>query len=139
MSAGPDVATAAPHLPGWRHAFSGKVRDVYTAEADADATREEVLDHAAAAIATAQATRQSVCFADEEGEGGSEMDDIALMRDLRRAIERGELRLHYQPKLRSRTNATSNGLSRPGRTTVRLILVPGTPRIDSTASSSVPP
>jgi EAL domain-containing protein (putative c-di-GMP-specific phosphodiesterase class I)/GGDEF domain-containing protein len=75
------------------------------AEANADATREEVLDHAAAAIATAQATRQSVCFADEEGEGGSELDDIALMRDLRRAIEQGELRLHYQPKLRSRTNA----------------------------------
>ncbi len=75
------------------------------AEADANATREEVLDHAAAAIATAQATRQAVCFADEEGEGGSELDDIALMRDLRRAIEQGELRLHYQPKLRSRTNA----------------------------------
>ncbi len=75
------------------------------AEADADATREEVLDHAAAAIATAQATRQSVCFADEKGEGESELDDIALIRDLRRAIEQGELRLHYQPKLRSRTNA----------------------------------
>ncbi|WP_375403997.1 EAL domain-containing protein [uncultured Sphingomonas sp.] len=64
-----------------------------------------MLDHAAAAIATAQATRQSVCFADEKGEGESELDDIALIRDLRRAIEQGELRLHYQPKLRSRTNA----------------------------------
>ena len=75
------------------------------AQASADATREEVLDHAAAAIATAQATRQPVCFADEESEDESGLDDIALMRDLRRAIEQNELRLHYQPKLRSRTNA----------------------------------
>ena len=75
------------------------------AQASAETTREEVLDHAAAAVATAQATRQPVCFAEEVGEDESGLDDIALMRDLRRAIERNELRLHYQPKLRSRTNA----------------------------------
>jgi EAL domain-containing protein (putative c-di-GMP-specific phosphodiesterase class I)/GGDEF domain-containing protein len=74
------------------------------AEAGTDATPEEVFDHAAAALAEAQATRRPVCFAaDCEGEGG--LDDIELMRDLRRALEKGELRLHYQPKLRSRTNA----------------------------------
>jgi hypothetical protein len=40
--------------------------------------------------------------------------------------------------MRSRISATSNGLSRPGRTTVSVILLPGVPRIASTASSSVP-
>ncbi len=74
------------------------------AQVSADATREETLDHAAAAIATAQSTRQPVCFADEESDGESGLDDLALMRDLRRAITTNELRLHYQPKLRSRTN-----------------------------------
>ena len=39
----------------------------------------------------------------------------------------------------ARVMATSNGRSRPGRTTVRLTLVPGWPRIRSTASSRVPP
>ena len=34
--------------------------------------------------------------------------------------------------IRSRTSATSNGLSRPGRTMVSLIPVPGVPRIFST-------
>jgi hypothetical protein len=39
----------------------------------------------------------------------------------------------------ARVIATSNGLSRPGRTMVSLIDEPGVPRIWSTASSSVPP
>jgi EAL domain-containing protein (putative c-di-GMP-specific phosphodiesterase class I) len=64
---------------------------------------EEALDHAAAALASAQAMRLPVCFADEaDAEEGC--DEVALIRDLRRAIEEGELRLFYQPKLRSRTN-----------------------------------
>ena len=39
----------------------------------------------------------------------------------------------------ARCTATSNGRSRPGRTMVSLTEVPGSPRILSTASSSVPP
>jgi len=39
----------------------------------------------------------------------------------------------------SRVRVRSIGLSRPGRTMVSLICVPGAPRILSTASSSVPP
>lgn len=34
---------------------------------------------------------------------GDEHDDLALISDLRRAIARGELRLHYQPKAQLRT------------------------------------
>ena len=41
--------------------------------------------------------------------------------------------------IRSRVMETSNGLSRPGRTMVSLTVVPGLPRIFSTASSSVKP
>jgi EAL domain-containing protein (putative c-di-GMP-specific phosphodiesterase class I)/GGDEF domain-containing protein len=73
------------------------------AEAVEGITREEVLDHAAAALATAQTSRAVLCFADEaDAEEGC--DEVALIRGLRRAIESGELRLLYQPKLRSRTN-----------------------------------
>ena len=39
----------------------------------------------------------------------------------------------------SRVSVRSIGLSRPGRTSVSFRLVPGAPRILSTASSSVPP
>lgn len=74
------------------------------AEAVAGVSREEVLDHAAAALATAGDKRQTVRFAEEGADDDQSSDEISLMRDLRRAIEEGELRLHYQPKLRSRTN-----------------------------------
>lgn len=78
---------------------------VGAAEVGAGATREEVLDHAAAALAAAQVKRQPVRFADEDAGDDEGVDDVALMRDLRRAVEGGELQLHYQPKLRSRTGA----------------------------------
>jgi hypothetical protein len=41
--------------------------------------------------------------------------------------------------IRSRITVRSNGLSRPGRTMVSLIDVPGLPRIFSTASSRLKP
>lgn len=74
------------------------------AQAVVGVSREEVLDHAAAALATAQDKRETIRFAQEDAEDDHGIDDIVLMRDLRRAIEGRELRLHYQPKLRSRTN-----------------------------------
>lgn len=67
--------------------------------------REEVLDHAAAALATALERHEPLRFADDPGGEREGSNDLALMRDLRRAIERDELRLHYQPKLRSRSGA----------------------------------
>ena len=78
------------------------------AAAEPGVGREEVLDHAAAALAGAHATRRPVRFADEEAETEA-LDELALMRDLRRAIDGGELQLHYQPKLRSRTNKIDSG------------------------------
>ena len=61
--------------------------------------REEALDHAAAALDR----HRPVSFSDEVGAGGP--DEVALIRDLRRAIEEGGLDLHYQPKFRSRTGS----------------------------------
>lgn len=69
------------------------------AEVRPGADRDEALDHAAAAIDRHHPLR----FADEVAEGGP--DEVALIRDLRRAIEVGGLELHYQPKFRSRTGA----------------------------------
>lgn len=71
---------------------------VGAAAVDHAESREAVLDHAAAALDR----REPLRFADEEEHG---LDEVALVRDLRRAIEADELRLHYQPKLRSRTGA----------------------------------
>ncbi|MDB5710781.1 MAG: hypothetical protein JWL96_2851 [Sphingomonas bacterium] len=65
--------------------------------------REEILDHAAAAVARAQAERKRVCYAADAPEIDQAYEDLALMRDLPRAIAAGELELYYQPKLRART------------------------------------
>jgi diguanylate cyclase len=67
--------------------------------------REEVLDHAAAALAAAKATHRMVCFADDVAPAEPELDEVGLLRDLRRARDNGELQLVYQPKLRARTDA----------------------------------
>ena len=58
----------------------------------------------AAALAKAQASRQPVVFADHSVEVDQSFDDLSLMRDLPGAMRSGEIELHYQPKLRSRTN-----------------------------------
>ena len=66
--------------------------------------REEILDHAAAAVARAQAERMHVCYAADTPEIDQAFDDLALIRDLPHAMAAGELQLFYQPKLRSRTD-----------------------------------
>lgn len=73
------------------------------ARAVGDVSREAVLDHAAAALAAALDRHQPLRFAHEQVGDESGRGEIALMRDFRRAIEAGQLELHYQPKLRSRT------------------------------------
>jgi len=73
------------------------------ADASAQCAREEVLDRAAAAVARAQAERKRVCYALDSPELDESFDDLALMRDLPRAMAADELQLFYQPKLRSRT------------------------------------
>lgn len=62
-----------------------------------------LLDAAAAALRHAQERHQklTVLAADLQQPGG--LDDLSLIRDLRLALETGGLALHYQPKLRSRT------------------------------------
>ena len=74
------------------------------ADASHHLVREELVDQAAAALAKAQASRQPVIFADHSVEVDQSFDDLSLMRDLPRAMQSGEIELHYQPKLRSRTN-----------------------------------
>lgn len=75
------------------------------ADAGSSALLEEIIDHAAAALAEAQGQHQRVRYADVSLTVDQSFDDLALMRDLPHAIRDGELRLHYQPKLRSKTNA----------------------------------
>lgn len=74
------------------------------ADAGTSTVLEELIDHAAAALAEAQSQHQRVRYADISLTVDQSFDDLALMRDLPRAIRTGELRLHYQPKLRSKTN-----------------------------------
>lgn len=62
---------------------------------------EEALDQAAAALADAITRRSTVVFA---GDLDDLPDDVALMRDLSSALAEDQLELHYQPKLRLRTN-----------------------------------
>lgn len=62
---------------------------------------EEALDQAAAALADAIARRSAIAFA---GDLDDAPDDVALMRDLPTALAEDQLELHYQPKLRLRTN-----------------------------------
>jgi EAL domain-containing protein (putative c-di-GMP-specific phosphodiesterase class I)/GGDEF domain-containing protein len=78
------------------------------ADAGTSTLLEELIDHAAAALAEAQTQHQRVRYADISLSVDKSFDDLALMRDLPRAIRAGELRLHYQPKLRSKTNTVDS-------------------------------
>jgi len=61
-----------------------------------------LLQHADIAMYVAKAQNLGV-FAYEPGADGHSPAKLALLGDLRRALERGELILHYQPKLSVRT------------------------------------
>ena len=66
---------------------------------------EEAVDQAAAALADAIARRSKILFADDID---GTLDDVALMRDLSVALTEDQLELHYQPKLRTRSNAVDS-------------------------------
>ena len=65
--------------------------DEHTPDADT------VIDWADRAMYQAKKARGGHSFYDP-AIGGDERDDLSLVNDMRRAIARGELRLHYQPK-----------------------------------------
>ncbi|HEX2084762.1 MAG TPA: EAL domain-containing protein [Solirubrobacteraceae bacterium] len=65
---------------------------------DHGATAEEVVKHADVALYTAKESRAPWALYAREGDDHS-LDRLALAGQLRRGIERGELVVHYQPKL----------------------------------------
>lgn len=65
---------------------------------------DELVDHAAAALEVAQKQRVKVAFADAALLSQNSIADLELMRGLTDALKSGEIELHYQPKLESRTN-----------------------------------
>jgi EAL domain-containing protein (putative c-di-GMP-specific phosphodiesterase class I)/GGDEF domain-containing protein len=74
------------------------------ADAGASSIRDELVDQAAAALTEAQKQRVKVCFADPDLLSQNSIADLELMRGLTDALKSGEVDLHYQPKLESRTN-----------------------------------
>ena len=74
------------------------------ADSDGGSIREELIDQAAAALAAAQGRHAKVGYAELAAPTDDSFEDLVLMRDLPRAMAGDELELHYQPKLRSRTN-----------------------------------
>jgi EAL domain-containing protein (putative c-di-GMP-specific phosphodiesterase class I)/GGDEF domain-containing protein len=74
------------------------------ADAGTSSIRAELADQASAALAAGQAEHVKVCFATEEILSRNGNADLELMRELSAALKSGEIELHYQPKLESRTN-----------------------------------
>ena len=65
---------------------------------------DAMLDLAAAAVVDAQRRHEQVLIVREVEQPLDGGDDMALLRDMPQAIVSGDLQVHYQPKLRSRTN-----------------------------------
>ena len=109
----PDVAAATEKLHSLVDVLEARIElDGFTFDlsvvigfADNDgSSRDELIDQAAAALADAQAHRAKVGFASHTDTVSDHFDDLMLMRDLPHAMATNALELHYQPKLRSRTN-----------------------------------
>src|SRR5690606_31954545 len=78
------------------------------ADAGNSSIRDELVDQAAAALTAAQSERVKVCFADAAILDQNSLVDLELMRALPVALAAGEIDLHYQPKLDSRSNAINS-------------------------------
>lgn len=78
------------------------------ADAGNSSIRDELVDQAAAALAAAQKERVKVCFADAAILDQNSLVDLELMGALPQALAAGEINLHYQPKLDSRSNTISS-------------------------------
>ena len=87
---------------------------VGVADAGHGVVSDEQLDSAATALAWARERREKVHLAGSVERPPDDFDHVTIMRDLRGALDRGELALHYQPKLRSstRTIDSAEGLLR---------------------------
>ncbi len=86
------------------HAFDLSVT-VGAADAGDRIIDDLLLDRAAAALVEAQERHEKIRIADADTQDQGIFDHLSIMRDLRRAMVNGELALHYQPKLRSRTES----------------------------------
>ena len=64
---------------------------------------DEQIDAAGVALTTARERRSKVHVADRAAAVADDFDQLTLIRDLRPALARNQTALHYQPKLRSRT------------------------------------
>jgi EAL domain-containing protein (putative c-di-GMP-specific phosphodiesterase class I)/GGDEF domain-containing protein len=84
------------------------------ADLGGNAIGEEAVDAAAAAVLDARRSHRGVVIASGAGGHVVPIDELALLRDLPAAMESGALQLHYQPKLRARTNTidSAEGLLR---------------------------
>ena len=69
---------------------------------------DEQVDAAGNALATARAARRKVHVATGEVQVVDSFDQLTLMRDLKPALVRDEAALHYQPKLKSRTETVES-------------------------------
>lgn len=65
---------------------------------------DQLLSHSLDAMLTARKAGGGVYCLYERGMDRLGLEQVELQRDLRHAIERGELQLHFQPKLRAKDN-----------------------------------
>ena len=72
---------------------------------------EALLTHADAAMHAAKRAGRGNSMVFEPHMDASDREELSLQSDLRYAVERGELRLHYQPKMRARTEADQDEVS----------------------------
>ena len=78
------------------------------ADAGARAIDDQLIDLASAALVEAQQRHCKVRIADAATSDETSLDTLSIMRELRVAMQEDALALHYQPKLRSRTETVDS-------------------------------
>ena len=69
---------------------------------------DRLLDAAVAALRRAQDVHEKIRLEQVDAATADTVDELSLTRDLRRAIRQDQLNLHYQPKLRARTDTVDS-------------------------------